>query len=79
MCSVGEAAASDARLRLHGLQISCRRSCPRPHQSTLPLDGLSEPGACTEGWPAPACRLLLVDGEPTLETEFVGTQTVVLS
>jgi hypothetical protein len=43
----------------NGMQISCRRSCRRPHQSTLPLFGLEEPGARTELWPTPACRLHL--------------------
>ena len=43
----------------NGLQISCRRSCRRPHQPTLPLLGREERGAHWELWPAPACRLRL--------------------
>jgi hypothetical protein len=39
------------------VRISCRRSSYRPHNSTLPLLGLCEPGARPEARPTPACRL----------------------
>jgi hypothetical protein len=43
----------------NGLQISCRRSCSRPHKLTLPLLGLEEGDAPAEPRPTPACRLHL--------------------
>jgi len=69
LTSLGVASASIQIFRLNSfrmgvdrpneMQISCRPSGWRPHQPTLPLFGLEGPGARTEVWPAPACRLHL--------------------
>jgi len=43
----------------NGMQISCRRSCPCPRKSTLPLSGLKGRCAHWEPRPTPACQLHL--------------------